>query len=102
MDKEKWNEIMNKMWPKTKKELEKGIDNAKKFLETGEKHLKDFSEKSAEQTKKVSLILRREKLYYDLGKTVSKTPRTRWTKTGKIGGFIKTIKQLDQEIRKIK
>jgi len=97
-----FKDIADKMWPRTKKELEKVIDNAKKMLGKGEDYLKDLSEKSVNQTKKISLVLQKEKLYYDLGKTLTKVPATRWKKHTKIGSLLKELKKLDAEIRKIK
>lgn len=97
-----FQEIKTKHWPNTKKELEKGIDNAKKMLSTGEKHVRQFSEKSAERTRKIALQVKRERLVYDLGKTIAKTAKNKWNTTKKIDELRKEVKNLEKEIKKIK
>ena len=46
MDSERFNEFKNKVWPQTKKELEKGMESTKKMIIEGEKHIKALSQKS--------------------------------------------------------
>jgi len=72
------------------------------MIDKGEKYLKNVSEKGAQQTKKLSLSLNREKLYYDLGKLVSRTPKTKWKSNQKIRSSVKIIKDLTKDIKKIK
>jgi len=100
--KDTMKEIREKVWPKTRKELESVLKNTKGMIDKGEKYLKNVSDKGAQKTKKLSLSLNREKLYYDLGKLVSKTPKTRWNSNQKITSSIKTIKELTKDIKKIK
>jgi len=100
--KESLREVFDKMWPKAKKELDKGAKNARKMLIKSEKYLKELSEKGAAQTKKLSLSLKREKAYYDLGKAVSVVPSTKWKASRKISLLAKGIKDLDRDINKIK
>ncbi len=97
-----FQEVVDKIWPKTKKELEKMAENAKKMLAVGEEHLKDWSEKGIEKTKKLSLSLKREQMYYMLGKLSATTPMTKWRTTKKISSVVKEIKELDKQIKKIK
>ncbi len=95
-------EITEKVWPKTRKELENALEITKGMIDKGEKYLKNVSEKGAQQTKKLSLSLNREKLYYDLGKLVSRTPKTKWKSNQKIRSSVKIIKDLTKDIKKIK
>ncbi len=101
-EKDSLKETFDKMWPKAKKELDKGVKNARKILIKSEKYLKELSEKGAAQTKKLSLSLKREKAYYDLGKAISAVPTTKWKASRKISLLIKGIKDLDRDINKIK
>ena len=93
---------VEKAWPKTKKELERAMKNAKIMLSKGEKYLKDVSDKGVEQTKKISLSLKREKLYYDLGKTLATTSANKWGGSKKIKTALSEIKKIDKDIKKIK
>ena len=102
MDKHKFEEFKKKYWPKTKKELEKGMEQTKVLLKKGEEHVREFSHQSAVQAKKMHLQLKREKLFYDLGKAVATTPKTRWNTTEKIAKAVTNIKDLSKEIKSIK
>jgi len=100
--KEFLKEAFDKVWPQAKKELDKGVKNAKKMLAKSEKYLKELSEKGVAQTKKVSLSIKREKAYYDLGKAISAVPSTKWKDSRKISSLVKEIKGLGKDISKIK
>ena len=95
-------QTMDKIWPKTRKELEKALKNTKKLIVKGEKQVKTLSEKGAEQTKKLSLSLKKEKLCYDLGKVVANMPQNKWVKSKKVNDLVKEFKILNREIKKIK
>ena len=95
-------EVVDRLWPKTKEEIEKGMISAKKILAKGEKQLKELSEKGASKTKKLSLVLKREKLYFDLGKKIATTSTNKWTTNKRINALMKEIKSLDRQMKKIK
>jgi len=95
-------DFVKKTWPKTKKELEKGMAVTKDIIIKGEKHLKDLSEKGIVKAKKISLSLLREKVYYSLGKSIAATPTTKWRTSKKVKDLITEIKALSCEIKKIK
>ncbi len=92
----------DKVWPQTKKELEKALTSTKKALIKGERYLKQVSDRSVVQTKKLSLGLQKEKLYYDLGKAVSASSLAKISSNKKVDSLLKKIKGLDQKIKKIK
>ena len=100
--KDTMKEIKENVWPKTRKELENVLKSTKGMIDKGEQYLKNVSEKGAQQTEKLALSLKREKLYYDLGKLVSRTPKTKWKSNQKITSAITSIKNLTKEIKKIK
>ncbi|MBD3264506.1 MAG: hypothetical protein GF375_05345 [Candidatus Omnitrophica bacterium] len=101
-NKESFREVMDRLWPRTRKELEKGMENAKTMLNKGEKYLRDISERGAEKTKRISLMVQREKVYYNLGKTVAGTPASKWPSTKKIKDLVKEAKSLSKQIKAIK
>jgi len=102
MKDQRLQEMIDKVWPRTKKELEKAMVQTKRLIVEGEKHFKVISQKSIKNTKKLSLSLKREHLYYSLGKSTAGTPKTKWSSAKKINSLIKNIKKLDQEIKQIK
>ncbi|MFH1857061.1 MAG: hypothetical protein ABH836_07575 [Candidatus Omnitrophota bacterium] len=101
MTNDKFKEMIDKFWPATKTELEKAMKKTKKALQQGEKYLKEVSEKGVQETKKMSLHVKKEKLCYDLGKIVAKTPKTKWQSDAKITDLIREIKELGKEIKSI-
>lgn len=94
------DDVVKKVWPKTKKELEKVIKESKKAIDKGEKYVKSLSEKGAENAKKLSGILKKEKLYYSLGKLASQVSPSRWQKDKKIISVLKEIKKIEKELKK--
>ena len=101
-EKESFKEVVDRVWPKTKKELDKALENTKKMLNKGEKYLKVLSERGVETTKKLSLSAKREKLCYDLGKTAAGIAPDKWAGSKKMALILKEIKSLDKQIKKIK
>lgn len=100
--KDPFQEFVNQVWPKTKKELEKAADNAKKMLNKGEEYLREVSDKSVAQAKRLSLSIKKEKLFYDLGKTVAATSLDKLKTNKKVGVLLRAIRSLDSDIKKIK
>ncbi len=100
--KDKIKEMVEKIWPVTKKELEKVMNNTKGLIDKGEAYLKDVEKKGAENVKKMSLSVKKEGMYYNLGKLIANTPRAKWSKTKKIGELLTKIDNLDKEIKNIK
>ena len=100
--KETIKEVVDRLWPKAKKELDKGVENAKKVLAQSEKYLKEISEKGAAQTKKISSSLKKEKAYYDLGKAIASTAADDWKTNRKIASLMKKIKKLNKGTGKTK
>ena len=99
LDKSSLKKVVDKFWPRTKKELEKASKNAKVLLAKGEKYLKGVSEKGVQHTKKISLSLKREKLYYNLGKTIAATASGDWKSNKKISEYLNAVKKLDKQIK---
>ncbi len=98
---EKWKEIQTKIWPKTKKDLEKGMVEAKKMLSKGEKYVRNVSDKGVKETKKISLNLKKEQLYYQLGKALAHSQKSKWTENRKAEALVKKIKIINREIKKL-
>jgi hypothetical protein len=100
MDKKQLQKKVDELWPKTKKEWEATLEKTKKLIAQGEEHLKTFSEQSVRKTRQISLSLKREKLYYELGKLVAHTAPVKWKMTKKISAFLAEIRLLGREIKR--
>ena len=95
-------QLMEKMWPKTKKQMDKAVKNTRKAVGRGEDYLKELSKRSAKETQKLSLGLQKERLHYDLGKAVAAAPATKWKTDKKIGALLRKIKKINIQIKKLK
>ena len=100
--KDTFKEVVDKLWPKTKKELEKAVKSTRKLIDKGENYLKAVSEKGIDNTKVLALSLKKEKLYYALGKQIVQLPKGKWSRSAKINALMKEIKAVDKEIKKLK
>lgn len=95
-------ELMDKVWPKTKKEMDKAIKSTKEALGKGEDYLRKLSERGVKETQKLSLGLQKERLHYDLGKAVAAISTAKWKNDRKIKALLREIKKIDSQIKKIK
>lgn len=89
-----------KLWLRTKRDLENVVNDAGKLIRKGEEQIKEISEKSREKLELMSLKLKRENLYYRLGKTLAGLSRSRWQENKKLQKLISEVKKLEREIRK--
>lgn len=91
---------MDALWKIVKKDLDKGLKDTTTFAKKGEVYLKDVSEKGKEKVEALAFSLKREKLYYELGKVLSALPKSKWARSKKIGDITLKIKDLTRQIKK--
>lgn len=101
MKKQDWKKSMEKLWKRTKKDLEKVLDDTTSLLKKGEVYFKELSAKSKDKLDLLALKVRREKLYYRLGKALANVPKTRWINNNKIDKLLSEIRSLNRKIRQI-
>lgn len=99
MEKKDIKANIEKVWAKTRKDFDKIIANTQKAIEKGEEYAKQISQKSSIQIKKISLNLKKEKLYYNLGKTISSLPPSRWQENKKVKSLLEEIKKINKELK---
>ncbi len=101
MKAEKIKKEAERLWKGTKKDLDKVLDKTTKLLKKGEECIKDvskdLSEKGKEKLEKIRLTVKREKLYYKLGKIISTLPKDKWGEDEKIDRLVEEIKNIDKE-----
>ncbi|MDD4294026.1 MAG: hypothetical protein PHP69_00760 [Candidatus Omnitrophica bacterium] len=100
MPDKKIKKLINDNWPKTKKEFERVLKTTMQLLSQGETYLKEVSEKGLKETKKISLKLKKEKMYYELGKLVAKTPQSKLGNNQNIKDYVSEIKKLSKTDKK--
>lgn len=94
-------EVIDRLWPRAKKDLEKGIQDARILIDKGEQHVIAMTDRGAQNVRAIALHMKREKLCYELGKSVSKVSPKRWSETKKIVARVKEIKKIDREIKQL-
>ncbi|MDP8253704.1 MAG: hypothetical protein P9X27_04805 [Candidatus Kaelpia aquatica] len=92
-------DTMVDIWKSTRGEFDIVMDETSKLIKKGEKHVKVFSDKSKETLELISAKLRRENLYYQLGKTASSTTKSRWNDSKKMDKLRSEITKLSKEIK---
>ena len=95
-------EVLANLWKSSKKDFEKMTKETSVLLKKGEEALKDVSQKSHDTLEAISATLKKEKLFYELGKCSSAMPKSKWSKNKKISSILKEISKLDKIIKKSK
>ncbi|MBN2482851.1 MAG: hypothetical protein JXD21_01455 [Candidatus Omnitrophica bacterium] len=95
-------EKMDTLWKKTKKDIDKVMKEADGMMKKGEKYLKDMSGKGKSNLDVLSLTLQREKLYYELGKTVAYLSESKDVDVKKEHILLNEIKAINIQIDKLK
>jgi len=73
-----------------------------RLIRKGEGHLKEISKKSEESLESIVIFLRREKLYYELGKSLSSVSKDKWAQSNKAKNLQGEIKSISKKLKKIK
>ena len=102
MKKKNIQKVINEVWPKARKELEKIAKETKVLINKGEKEMVKITDKSVRGIKSVELQLKKEKLYYDLGKLIAQKSPKSWSETKKATDIVKEIKGIGRKIDTLK
>ncbi len=92
---------LQELWKNSVAEYDKMTKETSKLLKKGEKNWKKISKKSQDRMEAVNLSMRKEKICYQMGKTLARLPKSRWTKTKKVDSMIKEIKDLNKKIKEL-
>jgi hypothetical protein len=91
------NIFAHKIWPKTRKELEKAANSTRAAVDKGEQYIKTLSKEGIKNARKIAVSFKKEKLYYELGRAVAATPKSKWHESAVIEALITEIKNLERE-----
>ncbi len=89
---------IDELWKISRKEMKEFMENAGRLTKEGERYIKDKSEKGKKQLELAALALQREKLYYELGKTLAKTSKSKWSVSKKALDISTKIKGINVKI----
>ena len=97
-----FQKTLDELWDSSKKEFDKMAKETGKLFKKSEIALKEVSQKSQEALELVNATLRREKLYYQLGKTTASLSKNQRPQNKKISSMIKEISRLEKQIKQSK
>ena len=90
---------LRKLWKASQKEFKHLTKETSKLLKKGEKQLRKVSAESQKKMEFINATLKREKLYYQLGRTLGSSSTANWKRSKKANALSKEIKKLSKEIR---
>jgi hypothetical protein len=90
---------LEKIWKASQKELDNISRETGKLLKKGEEQLKKVTAESQKKMGLVNATVAREKLYYQLGKTLGSKSVASWRKSKKAASIAKQISRLSKEIK---
>ncbi|MFC1704178.1 hypothetical protein ACFL1E_05290 [Candidatus Omnitrophota bacterium] len=99
--KSKFQKDLEKLWPQTKKQLDKMAKEAMVLAKKSEKQLIALSEKGKLQFELTMLQLKKEQLFYNMGKLVSQKSKGK-KKTAKVLKLKKELARLNRKISSLK
>lgn len=88
-----------RLWNASQKEFDNITKETSKLLKKGEKQLKKVTAESQKKMELVNATVTREKLYYQLGKTLGSKSAASWKKSKKATSIAKQISSLSKEIK---
>ena len=91
------NIFAQKIWPKTRKELERAANSTRMAIDKGERYIKTLSREGIRNARKIAVSFKKEKLYYALGKTIAVTQKSKWHESATVEALITEIKNLERE-----
>jgi uncharacterized protein (DUF2267 family) len=90
---------IQKFWPQAQKSLAKLNKDTQQFMKQTEKNLASSYDKARRTTEKVILKAQREKLYYELGRTVMPILSAEQLGNKRIAQTVREIRKLNNKLR---
>lgn len=93
---------LDRLWKVGKKDLDRILKDTSHLVQKGEDYIKEVSKKGEENLETMVLALQREKLYYELGRSLSSLSKNKWAKSKKVESSLAKIKKISRKIRRLK
>ena len=90
---------LEQLWKSTKADVSKVAKDAALLIREGEEYIKDQSGKGKQKLENLSLVLKRERLYYDLGKTIANPSKNKASYNKKKQNLLNQIQDLNLKIK---
>ena len=102
MDNKEIKKKLNRLWKLGRKDLDRMLKETSDLIKKGESHIKEASKNAEQNLEAMILSLKREKLYYELGKSAAGVSQNKWTKNKKLSGLLNKTKNISRDIKKLK
>ncbi len=96
------NKKMERLWRIARRDLERISQETFRLARKGELYIKEISKRGERNLEVMGLALQREKLYYELGKTLVYTSKNKWISSKRIKDLLIKIRDISRKIKKIK
>ena len=102
MKKKSLEKKLQGMWKVARKDMEQVSKDTARFVKKGEDYIREISKKGEENLETMVLTLQRERLYYDLGKSLASLAKNKWTRSKKAEGALIKIKNISRKIKRLR
>lgn len=102
MKKKVLKQKIDRLWKLSKKDLDKILKDTSRLAKQGEEYIKEISKKGERNLEIMLLSLQKERLYYELGKSLADLSKSRWESSKKAENFLIKIKNISRKINRLK
>lgn len=102
MKKKSLEKNLHDLWKQAKNDFDTVVKEGSVIAKKSEKYLKEKSKEGKKQLEALTLALKREKLFYELGKALSKIPKGKKIINKKAQIILKDIRKVNAQIRRKK
>ena len=93
---------MDRLWMLSKKDLERILKDTSRLAKKGEDYIREMSKKGEKNLEVMLLSLQKERLYYDLGKSLANLSKGKWGSSKKAENLLIKIKNTSRKIKRLK
>jgi len=102
MKKRELKKRIDKLWRLSKKDAENILQDASRLFKKGEEYIKEVSKKGEKNLETMLLSFQKERLYYEMGKSLANLSKSKWESSKKVESFLIKIRNINRKIKKIK
>ena len=101
MKKKALKKKIDRLWKLSKKDLDKVLKDTTHLVKKGEDYIREISKKGEKTLEAMTFGLQRERLYYELGKSLASLSRKKWAKSKKVENSLNRIKSISRKIKSL-
>ena len=102
MKKTELKKKIDRLWKLSKKDLERILKDTSRLAKKGEDYIREMSKKGEKNLEVMLLNLQKERLYYELGKSLANLSKNKWSSSKKAEALLIKIRKTSRRISKLK